>query len=192
MRVVQSGCDKEAKRRGFLLIDELTCGLQMTGREACHEECLCYFPSREEMNFLWFFRNAARGRTGAGASRLEEEDRNRQESQLMMMSAFRVLMRPFAQRIGLKEVGRGRARVEKVWRWSELQCGRLVRLSQPSLSSPRTYCVVIWCSCWRAMKNSHRLALNASLNATTFPRWTQSLMRTAKPPANVCWRLYKL
>lgn len=39
-------------RRGFLLIDGLTCGLQMTGRASCHEECLCYFPSRGGNEFL--------------------------------------------------------------------------------------------------------------------------------------------
>lgn len=57
----------------------------MTGRGACHEECLCYFPSREEMNFLWFFRNAARGRRRRrGEARGENTQKERQESRLMM------------------------------------------------------------------------------------------------------------
>lgn len=75
----------EKRRRGGLLIDQLTCGLQMTGSGARHEECLCYFPSREEMNFLWFFRNAARGRR---RRRFQARDRNRQESQLMRLNTF--------------------------------------------------------------------------------------------------------
>ena len=72
---------------------------------------------------------------------------------------------------------------KRVWRWRELQWGRPVRVFVKSKNVQ--YCVIIWCSCWRAMKNSHQLALNASLNAITFQRWT--LMNTAKPWVNVCW-----
>lgn len=61
---------------------------------------------------------------GAGGAARRLRDRNRQGSQLMWRWTLSpVLMRSAAERIGLKEVGRGRARVEKVWRWSELQCG---------------------------------------------------------------------
>lgn len=61
---------------------------------------------------------------GAGGAASRLRDRNRQGSQLMWRWTLSpVLMRSAAERIGLKEVGRGRARVEKVWRRSELQCG---------------------------------------------------------------------
>lgn len=70
--------------------------------------------------------------------------------------------------------------------------GASFSVGRPSSLRPRTYCVVIWCPCWRVMKKSHRLALNA---CDDFPRQIQSLMRTAKTWAFVCWaerRFYKL
>lgn len=145
----------------------------MTGSGACHEECLCYFPSREEINFLWFFRNAACGRRNGRFQ--AQGERNR----LMMWWGLFSSDASIAERNALRSWMRARA---------QKSCGRPVPNSGPCLWSPRTYCVVIWCYCWNVMKNYHQLALNASIDGTTFPRWNRCLMGTAKRSVNVCWR----
>lgn len=123
---------------------------------------------------------------GIAASRLREKER--ETDRLMMWWGLFSFDASIAERSGLIEVGWGRARAWKSWKWRKLQCGRPVANSGPCSWRPRMYCVVIWCYCWKAMKNYHQLALNASLDVTTFPRWNQSLMGAAKRSVNVCWR----
>lgn len=86
----------------------------MTGSGACHKECLCYFPSREEINFLWFFRNDARGRR---LRRFKAQgDRREKEAGWWCDECLSVLMRPLQRgplskkldEDGLKRVGDGR------------------------------------------------------------------------------------
>lgn len=156
---------EEEEEVGFLLIDQLTCGLQMTGRGACQEECLCYFPSREEINFLWFLSETLPVGAGVGSIGGSRRARNRRsESVDVMMSALRFWCVRCSEESVSKRLGEDGLALKRFGEGSELQCGRPVPPSEPSSLSPRTYCVVTWCSCWRAMKNSHQLALNACSN----------------------------
>lgn len=113
---------------------------------------------------------------GGAASRLGKNERKRQVDDAMRAFWFPCVQRRSWMRTGsvLERLGNGE--------------GLSVRTSELFSPSPRTYCGVIWCYFWRAMKKRHELALNASLDATTFPRWNQSFMREAKGLANVCWR----
>lgn len=68
--------------------------------------------------------------------------------------------------------------------------------SEPSSSSPRTYCVDIWCSRWSAMKNSRQPALSARRNFSTIGLhlWciqpNLELMYIGGGVASVQWRAY--
>ena len=91
---------QKRRRRVWLLIDELTCGLQMTGREAPSWGMPLLFSIQGGNEFLVIFQ---KGCPWAQASPLPG-DRNRRESQLMWW--WTLFFARFFD---------GRAHVEKVW-----------------------------------------------------------------------------